>query len=75
MTCESSNVTCESSIVIGGSPSVTCESFNVTLLTSQHVNEKLLDVDRWGSLAKAIRVVAWMLRFMANGVQNVFMVS
>ena len=73
VTCESSDVTCESSIVIGGSPSVTCESsdvtcesFNVTLLTSQHVNEKLLDVDRWGSLSKAIRVVAWMLRFMAN---------
>ena len=73
VTCESSDVTCESSILIGGSPSVTCEcsfvtceSFNVTLLTSQHVNEKLLDVDRWGSLSKAIRMVAWMLRFMAN---------
>ena len=73
VTCESSDVTCESSNVTGGSPSVTCESsdvtcesFNVTLLTSQHVNEKLLDVDRWGSLSKAIRVVAWMLRFMAN---------
>ena len=73
VTCESSDVTCESSIVIGGSPSVTCESsdvtcesLNVTLLTSQHVNEKLLDVDRWGSMSKAIRVVAWMLRFMAN---------
>ena len=83
VTCESSDVTCESSIVIGGSPSVTCESsdvtcesFNVTLLTSQHVNEKLLDVDRWVACQ---RLSGWLLgccvSWQIQGLQNVFMVS
>ena len=65
VTCGSYNVTCWGSSVTGESSSVIGESFNVSLLTSQQV-DKLLHVDKWGNLSKAIQVVDWVLYFITN---------
>ena len=47
-------------------PVLTSESAGSALVTSHEVRERIFDVDRWGSLTKAIRVVAWVLRYISN---------
>ena len=47
-------------------PVLTSQSAGSALVTSHEVRERMFDVDRWGSLTKAIRVVAWVLRYISN---------
>ena len=42
------------------------ETADVTLVCSVEKTEPVFNVDRWGTLTKAIRVVAWVFRFLFN---------
>ena len=47
-------------------PVLTSELTGSALVTSHEVRERVFDVDRWGSLTKAIWVVVWVVRYISN---------
>ena len=42
------------------------EGLSSVLVASSDVSTRLFEVERWGSLSKAIRIVAWVSRFVSN---------
>ena len=63
--CESAYVDSASGIVLA---SVSDEAISHQVAPLGHTGP-LFDVERWGTLCKAIRVVAWVIRFISYYVQ------
>ena len=47
-------------------PQVAVERRQSQVMTAVVSKSGFLEVDRWGQLTKAIRVVAWLMRFIHN---------
>ena len=61
-----SGLTPSSTVLVTGSDNIREELASVMLVPSSVNPEVTFDVERWGSFSKAIRVVAWVYRFLGN---------
>ena len=61
-----SGLTPSSTVLVTGSDNIKEELASMMLVPSSVNPEVTFDVERWGSFSKAIRVVAWVYRFLGN---------